>query len=202
LRNRLEISSIDRMPLQELLRAIDAAEGVSLRVDWDRLARTGILPTSRVTLRPVNLRISTILDLLDTQRICSHWLLDSGEILVTVQDCRSEDEDVLERRYDLRPIISSAGFRCFEDPHARPSDYTEYEVGDLCDAVAKLIEDTVASETWVRNGGSPGAIRWDRGWAIVRQTRENQRSVERLVGQLAQTRLDDPLAWVGRSFPR
>ena len=59
---------------------------------------------------------------------------------------------------------------------------------ELVDAIIKLIEDTVSSDSWKDNGGNVGSIRELGGQLIVTQTPENQRSLVRLLEQLRETR--------------
>ena len=59
---------------------------------------------------------------------------------------------------------------------------------DLVDAITKLIEDTVATESWKDNGGSVGALRELEGQLIVTQTPENHRQLVNLLEQLRETR--------------
>ena len=59
---------------------------------------------------------------------------------------------------------------------------------DLVDAITKLIEDTVATDTWKDNGGSVGAVRELEGQLIVTQTPENHRQLFNLLEQLRETR--------------
>jgi type II secretory pathway component GspD/PulD (secretin)/tetratricopeptide (TPR) repeat protein len=59
---------------------------------------------------------------------------------------------------------------------------------DLVDAITKLIEDTVATDTWKDNGGSVGALRELEGQLIVTQTPENHRQLINLLEQLREER--------------
>ncbi|HMB96513.1 MAG TPA: hypothetical protein VKK61_10780, partial [Tepidisphaeraceae bacterium] len=59
---------------------------------------------------------------------------------------------------------------------------------DLVASIIKLMEDTVASDSWKDNGGNVGSIRELGGQLIVTQTPENLRSLARLLEQLRETR--------------
>lgn len=59
---------------------------------------------------------------------------------------------------------------------------------ELVDSITKLIEDTVATDTWKDNGGSVGALRELQGQLIVTQTPENHRQLVNLLEQLRETR--------------
>ena len=59
---------------------------------------------------------------------------------------------------------------------------------DLVDSITKLIEDTVATDTWKDNGGSVGALRELEGQLIVTQTPENHRQLLNLLEQLREQR--------------
>src|SRR4029077_16079526 len=59
---------------------------------------------------------------------------------------------------------------------------------ELVDAIIKLIQDTVASETWKDNGGTVGSLRELSGQLIVTQTPENQHQLIKLLEQLRETR--------------
>src|SRR5438552_13732122 len=59
---------------------------------------------------------------------------------------------------------------------------------ELVDSIIKLIEDTVANESWKDNGGTVGSLRELSGQLIVTQTPENQRQLVKLLEQLRETR--------------
>lgn len=59
---------------------------------------------------------------------------------------------------------------------------------ELVQQIEKLIEDTVATDTWKDNGGSVGALRELQGQLIVTQTPENHRQLVNLLEQLRETR--------------
>jgi general secretion pathway protein D len=59
---------------------------------------------------------------------------------------------------------------------------------ELVEAIIKLIQDTVASDTWKDNGGNVGSIRELGGQLIVTQTPENQRALVKLLDQLREQR--------------
>jgi type II secretory pathway component GspD/PulD (secretin) len=59
---------------------------------------------------------------------------------------------------------------------------------DLVASIIKLMEDTVASDSWKDNGGNVGSIRELGGQLIVTQTPETRRSLAQLLEQLRETR--------------
>ena len=59
---------------------------------------------------------------------------------------------------------------------------------ELVESITKLVEDTVATDTWKDNGGSVGALRELQGQLIVTQTPENHRQLVNLLEQLRETR--------------
>jgi type II secretory pathway component GspD/PulD (secretin) len=59
---------------------------------------------------------------------------------------------------------------------------------ELVEAIIKLIQDTVASDTWKDNGGNIGSVRELGGQLIVTQTPENQRALVKLLDQLREQR--------------
>jgi general secretion pathway protein D len=59
---------------------------------------------------------------------------------------------------------------------------------ELVESITKLIEDTVATDSWKDNGGSVGALRELQGQLIVTQTPENHRQLINLLEQLRETR--------------
>jgi general secretion pathway protein D len=59
---------------------------------------------------------------------------------------------------------------------------------ELVEAIIKLIQDTVASDTWKDNGGNVGSVRELGGQLIVTQTPENQRALVKLLDQLREQR--------------
>ncbi len=56
------------------------------------------------------------------------------------------------------------------------------------DQIIKLIQDTVASDSWKDNGGTVGSVRELSGQLIVTQTPENQLALRGLLEQLRETR--------------
>jgi type II secretory pathway component GspD/PulD (secretin)/TolA-binding protein len=76
---------------------------------------------------------------------------------------------------------------------------------ELVEAITKLIEDTVASDTWKDNGGTTGSIRELGGQLIVTQTPENQRELVKLLDQLREQRalqvtIEARFLFVNRNF--
>jgi hypothetical protein len=71
---------------------------------------------------------------------------------------------------------------------ARPSRTREWEVGktkeQLVEDIIRLIQETVAPETWRETGGMFGAIKELSGQLIVTQTAENHRALTDLLEQL------------------
>lgn len=59
---------------------------------------------------------------------------------------------------------------------------------ELVDSIIRLIQDTVATDSWKDNGGTVGSLRELSGQLIVTQTPENQRELVRLLEQLRETR--------------
>ncbi len=59
---------------------------------------------------------------------------------------------------------------------------------ELVDALIKLIQDTVAADTWRDAGGTVGSIRELGGQLIVTQTPENQQLLQNLLEKLRETR--------------
>ena len=59
---------------------------------------------------------------------------------------------------------------------------------DLVDSITKLIEDTVATESWKDNGGTSGSLRELSGQLVVQQTGENHGKIVKLLEQLRETR--------------
>jgi len=179
------------VPADQAIRFIGEVAHVHLQIDWDALKVAGVERNTPITMRLRNCKASRALNVLlkearndpDTQP-CFYHILDDGQIHITTP--QASKSHLIERRYDLRPLITTA-----------PGNYSDRE---LADAVVKLIEDTVASDTWKNNGGEPGTIWVDSGWMVVRQTHENQRSVERLMEQLWETRVTASLVSVERTF--
>jgi type II secretory pathway component GspD/PulD (secretin)/tetratricopeptide (TPR) repeat protein len=59
---------------------------------------------------------------------------------------------------------------------------------ELVDSITKLIEDTVATDTWKDNGGAVGALRELQGQLVVTQTPENHRLLANLLEKLRESR--------------
>jgi beta-lactamase regulating signal transducer with metallopeptidase domain len=95
------------------------------------------------------------------------------------------------RVYDIRDLIvtiaDTSNRRTDEHgwpiPDITPPPSREKLVADLI----TLIQDTIATDSWIDRGGSTGSIREADGQLIVRQSPENHRQLERLLEQLRET---------------
>lgn len=194
------------LPADQALQFVGDQASLQLCVDWDALKAVGVERTTPITVRLRNVKAGKAINALLKEACgnvddapCQYHMLDSGEILITTQPGIAAF--VVERRYDLRPVMFRFPvMNCFGDDNSPPEENIHRE--ELTDAVSKLIEDTVDSDSWQRNGGKIGTIRWENGWIVVRQTPENHRALVRLIQQLAETRIDVPLVWIERSLPR
>lgn len=66
----------------------------------------------------------------------------------------------------------------------RSYDVRDILQGATADELARLVEDTVATDSWIDNGGNGANCRACGGKLIVLQTRRNHRQIELLLRQI------------------
>jgi hypothetical protein len=117
---------------------------------------------------------------------------DIRDLIINVPDFTdAPDFNIQQQRRRRRPVAAAAA-AAVTSSAAVAGRRNQQDQGptrtELVDSIVKLIQDTVASESWKDNGGNVGSIRELSGQLIVTQTPENQRQLVRLLEQLRETR--------------
>ena len=185
--DNLKVSMLDRQlpevsfegqPLKQALDFLSEVSGVPFSVDWNNLALIGLTPDTpvRVKLRNIMLHkaLAIILDGVEPRgHGRSHFGLDAdGRIFITSRS-QYEKANTVTFIYDIRDITTPQDYRGPQHP-------TQKELGEQ---ICHLITDTIDPDSWAVNGGTPGDLKESNGIMIVRQTRENQKSIAELLRQ-------------------
>jgi Flp pilus assembly secretin CpaC len=191
----------------DFLRDVSSA---NIFVNWKALETAGIDRNAPVTARLRDVKFSkaleTILKDVGGGTVKLGYTIDEGVISISTEEDLASN--VVTRVYDIRDLIinvpdfdmppnfqlqgSTAGGsggnqQLFNSTQQNGQTGTNVRA-DLIANITKLIQDTVASESWKDNGGNIGSIRELAGQLIVTQTPENLRSLARLLEQLRETR--------------
>jgi type II secretory pathway component GspD/PulD (secretin) len=186
----------------------------NIYVNWRALEAAGIDKTTAVSIRLRDVKFSkalrTILDDVGGSNVKLGYTIDDGVITISTADDLAKNTNT--RVYDIRDLIIDVP----DFTNAPPFDLsqvTQTSSGggggqslfsgnsggtnggtagptrtDLVESIIKLIQDTVASDTWKDNGGAIGSIRELQGQLIVTQTPENQRALVGLLEKLREQR--------------
>jgi general secretion pathway protein D len=191
--------------------------GANLFVNWRALETAGIDKAAPVTARLRDVKFSkaltTILNDVGGGTVKLAYTIDEGVITISTEEDLSKN--VVTRVYDIRDlIINIPDFNNAPDFNITQANTgggrgggggggqslfgggggqgQEENAGptrqELVDSIIKLIQDTVASESWKDNGGTVGSLRELSGQLIVTQTPENQHQLVKLLEQLRETR--------------
>ncbi len=150
--------------------------GATFDVNWEALQAAGVKKDAPVTIKLTNIKLPRALQLVlesaGGKQARLHASVEDGRVLVTTWDdyvARYTEE----RDYEVRDLIV-------------PADAAHKTLPG--DDLVGLIQDSIAPATWVSVGGKPGVIKEKEGRLTVTQTRENQRLVEDLIGQVRKRR--------------
>lgn len=204
--------SFEGVGFSDVIDFLRDVSGANLFVNWKNLAAAGIDDATPITVRLRNIKfskaLSVILDSAGGGKAKLGYGVDNGVITISTADDLSKN--VIVRVYDIRDlIVAIPDFDPKQDPKddvaapkirppaTQPADaqsaskYDGKKVpsrNEIVESIVKLIEDTVATDSWKSNGGSVGALRELQGQLIVTQTPENHREIVILLEQLRESR--------------
>ena len=175
--------------------------GAKIYVNWKSLETVDIDRNTPVTARfrsiPFRKLLSIVLDAVSGGKQKLAYSTDGGVITISTADDLSKNVDV--RVYDIRDLlVIPPDYVAPQLMRGFPGATTMAATGpalpaaptreDLVKSIDKMIEDTVAPETWKDRGGSVAALRELQGQLIVTQTPENQLQIVQLLEQLRAAR--------------
>lgn len=165
--------------LGDALDFITDVSGLAVEVNWDALRAAGVdrdVPV-RASLRDVTIgkALAEVLDQAAGPRVKLHAAVGDRKIAVTTWDdyVAHNTED---REYDLLPLLPAAARGDGDDARKLRSVF----VGQI----TQIIKESVSPRTWDTAGGKPGAIKEKDGKLTVTQTKENQKQIAEVLGQL------------------
>jgi beta-lactamase regulating signal transducer with metallopeptidase domain len=201
--------NFDAVGFSDVIDFLRDVSGANIFVNWKSLHTVGVDPNAPVTARLRNIKFSKalniILDSVSGGKVKLGYTVDNGVISISTADDLSKN--VIIRVYDIRDLIITVpdfdpkddGATTAATPPAttrparsegttRPAASTAPTRQEMVKSIIKLIEDTVATDSWKDNGGSVGALRELQGQLIVTQTPENHRDIVNLLDQLRESR--------------
>jgi hypothetical protein len=164
----------ENVPLEIVLRRIASASGVTLRIDWESLARESIRRDTRTTALVTSMKLGWVLEqalVAAAPRSDSFWpgfeVCDDGSVRVaSTRDLLARGVET--RRYDLRDLAIT--------PRNSRGDVYGLEV-------RHWIAEGVAVRTWCPDPDSFGDVRYEAGWLVVTHTRAGHHATERALEQ-------------------
>jgi hypothetical protein len=162
---------LDNAMLSDAIDELRKVSGAEIFVNWKELEVIGLMRDTKITLRLINKRFSTVLDLTlaiaGAERPPLGYTVSDG--VITISTAHDLARNTVTRVYDARVIIDAPG---------RPG--RNVRVGSLL----KLIMDAVDPQSWRARDGDIGSIRELQGQLIVTQTAVNQAKIALLVTNL------------------
>lgn len=154
------------------------ATHANIVVDWPALQEQEIQPTNPVRLRlwDVTLRqaLAIVLEYAGGKNPAG---FTEKEGIITVSTAEKLSAYGITRIYDIRGLI-----KMYRDRNGPPAPQPTSE--EATEAITKLIEDIIATDSWKDNGGNVGALREFNGLLVITQTAENQKKVEQFLVEL------------------
>lgn len=187
LEKKLPEVKFDAVPFKDVVEFLRDVSDVNIFVNWRAINAGGITREQPVTARLRDVKISKALQILlrdlGDDKTKLGYTLDEGVITISTADDLASN--VVTNVYDIRDLLVnvSGGPPRGQSPNAASTAKQQ-----LIDEIIKLIQETVAHESWKDNGGKVGSIREMAGQLIVTQTPETQRSLGNLIAQLRETR--------------
>ena len=166
---------LDSVPLDNAIDRLRDVSHANIVVEWPRLREIGVDRSALVRVRLWDITLGKALAIvLDDVDERLGFQEQDGVITVSTRE-RLAGKTVV-RIYDIRPLVETLAARV---PSSETISRTE-----LVDAVTKMLEDTVDTESWKDNGGSVGSLREILGLLVVEQVPSNQARVQDLLEEL------------------
>lgn len=190
--------------LEDVLRDFEAKAGMPIDVNWDAALSDGIIPTSLVTLHRYDITLQDALAMLFHVK---PQAIRAGDGRITVaDDSRPPAGPVYVTTYDVGDLLDAAELT---SPYPRgPTFKIVYGIliipKNRREELALFIQEAVDSESWIRHGGSVGAIRFAGDSMVVVQNAANHEQLAVLLAQVreATTAKRDEVARMVREAPR
>lgn len=183
---------LEHVPLHEAAAKISQLSGVPIEIDNKALSDAGISPAMPVTVRLRNAKLASVMEELTrptNNRDVLSWNAQRQSLRIATD---GTDPGCVVRIYDINEFLGDAKpTYANDDPaimHAEsrqvriPIEYAGQELA--IEEITKLVQETVAPDTWRESGGSIGRIHELSGRLIVTQTIRNHRAIRMLLAQL------------------
>jgi hypothetical protein len=184
-------------PLEKALQELQARSGAAFTIDWDEIEGSNLNvrrddPVD-VSLRNVTLEqaMNAVLGYSSPARL--GFTLFDGAIVITpepdggqfsyaaVYDLREIEPVAAEIWADQSVVPVSSGVGLFGNLPNPPPTPPRVEMDDQ---LTILIQDAVAPESWVENGGTGGTVRTFGGRVVAVTTWQNHRQIQFLISRL------------------
>jgi hypothetical protein len=183
--------------LDDDLRILEEQVGVKIVVDWQALEHAGVRRDAAATVNlrrvPAEKALKELLAEAGGAQVALRYVVEDGVVKVSTVEALDNRGPQFVRVFDVRDMIEPLQTRVeFPARGERVTKLGKKEGAEQRAEVVKeilgTIEEIVAPDTWVDNGGTVGTIREERGQLVVRQTGQNMKAVGLLLEQLRETR--------------
>lgn len=190
---------LNEVPFDRAVADVRKLTMAKIEVDDKALADAGLDRTAPVTMHGSDVPLEQILE-----RLIGHgangtqlaYGVRDGRIIITTEEKLAREPFV--RIYDVRDVLSSSmlvpdpdGDRVQDSPPPPPPP-PGLDEKSRAQALIRLIEDTIAVDSWSANGGSVGAMGYCGGRLVVAQTWTNHRLLAKLLDQLREPEAPAP----------
>jgi hypothetical protein len=187
LRRHIPEVRFDRAPLEQAIDTLAVLAYADVVAEWSAFEAAGVKRDTPVSLhlRDVTLAeaLRALLDAHGAERI--HFRIDGGCVILGLPsggDC----VELTTRVYDLRDWLAAV---LGPPPTPAPKGHADLAKWAALretrvESLIKVIEDTIAPDTWKETGGTIGLIKELNGELVVTQTWENQEQVADLLAAL------------------
>jgi hypothetical protein len=164
----------ENVPLEVVLRRIASASGVTLRIDWESLARESLRRDTRTTALVTSMKLGWVLEqalVAAAPRTDSFRpgfeVCDDGSVRVaSTRDLLARGVET--RRYDIRDLAIT--------PRNSKGEVYGFEI-------RQQLAEMLAARTWCPEPDAFGDVRYEDGWLVVTHTRAGHRAFERVLAQ-------------------
>jgi hypothetical protein len=194
----MPVVKLDHPTLRQALTTLDALSQANMRVDWEGLQKAGV-PCDRPLNLEFDLRDGRLEELLPMVLTAADAQtrqeglggpdceVGNDRLLIATRSGIDDMQKPVVRIYDIRDLLAGADEERKKFPDDEPDlvlDAPPAEPGDASGDLIRLIEDTVASETWEDAGGTLGSMSASSGRLIITQIPSIHGKVAELLSQL------------------
>ncbi|WP_442483521.1 hypothetical protein [Aeoliella sp. SH292] len=167
---------VDQMPLHEVISLLRENYDLQVQLDLAALEDLGLTPNTPIDASLENISLGAALRLLLKPHDLTYVISD--EVLLIT----SEEEALTRLTIGVYPVGDL--FASKEGSEADDSADQRRRIGNM-DALVHVIHSTVASDTWVNNGGPEADIcAMQPGLLIISQTRDVHEEIQQLLAAL------------------